>query len=198
MTQHKTTRTQLRQTIRDKRRALTVNEQLTAADQLHQRVSVYLQQHKNTKVALYLSNDGELCTLPLIQWCWQQNLNVYLPVIHPFAKGHLLFLRYTPKTKMAKNKFGIAEPKLDITLVCPAADIDVIFTPLVAFDKTGARLGMGGGFYDRTLAQLKALGTNTRIIGLAHDCQCVDQIPLEAWDMPLQQIFTPSCHYKFS
>ncbi|WP_159287438.1 5-formyltetrahydrofolate cyclo-ligase, partial [Klebsiella pneumoniae] len=104
------------------------------------------------RIALYLANDGELNTQPLIEWLWQQGKQVYLPVLHPFAKGHLLFLHYHTHTPMDKNRYGIAEPKLDQRLICPVRELDIIGTPLVAFDQSGQRLGMGGGYYDRTLA----------------------------------------------
>ena len=87
-----------------------------------------------------------------IKWCWREGKEVYLPVIHPFNKHNLLFLRYGEETQLQNNKFGILEPILDVTTVCPAYMLDVLCTPLVAFDANGARLGMGGGFYDRTLA----------------------------------------------
>ena len=55
---------------------------------------------------------------------------------------------------MLKNKFGIWEPKLNVQNVLPLKELDILFTPLVAFDKQGNRLGMGGGFYDRTFTKL--------------------------------------------
>ena len=103
---------------------------------------------------------------------------------------------------MVKNKYGILEPKLDVRSIVSVTDIDIIFTPLVAFDEFGNRLGMGGGFYDRTLAawyleyqqnkQAKPMP-----IGLAHDCQKVKAIPIENWDIPLPKIITPSTIYHF-
>ncbi|MGJ8693716.1 MAG: 5-formyltetrahydrofolate cyclo-ligase [Thalassotalea sp.] len=147
------------------------------------------------KIALYLPNDSELDTTPFIHWCWQQNIEVYLPVVHPFSPGYLLFFRYQQNTQMINNRFGIPEPKLNISTLALIDELDIIFTPLVAFDHSGNRLGMGGGFYDRTLANVNC--GNTAIIGLAHDCQQVPLLPIEAWDIPLPEIITPSHHYVF-
>jgi 5-formyltetrahydrofolate cyclo-ligase len=93
---------------------------------------------------------------------------------------------------MTYNKFGILEPKLDQTLVKPVKELDLICTPLVAFDSHGHRLGMGGGYYDRTLAHWFKTGEGAQPMGLAHDCQHVEQLPTEAWDIPLPKIITPS------
>lgn len=188
-------RDKLRKEIRQRRRSLSAPFQEQASRSLVDQLTPFIEKERPQSIAIYLSNDGELSTQPLINYCWQQNIDVYLPVLHPFSKGHLLFLHYVQMTPMTSNRYGIAEPQLDVKLVCPAKQIDMIFTPLVAFDKCGARLGMGGGFYDRTLTQLVNSQAKTQVIGLAHDCQCVDKIPTEAWDMPLDQIFTPTKHY---
>ncbi|MCJ8296057.1 MAG: 5-formyltetrahydrofolate cyclo-ligase, partial [Colwellia sp.] len=142
------------------------------------------------------TNDGELATAAFIDWCWQQKKEVYLPVVHPFSRGNLLFLRYQADTPLVSNVFGILEPKLDVTKVCPLAGLDIICTPLVAFDETGARLGMGGGFYDRSLAHWQQ--SKLYPLGLAHDCQLVESIPVESWDIPLPEIITPSKNYYFT
>lgn len=143
------------------------------------------------KVALYLANDGELNPMPSIKWLWQQGIDVYVPVLHPFSKGQLLFLQFTASRELVTNKYGISEPRLNMQNICPVSELDIIFTPLVAFDDLGHRLGMGGGYYDRTLAPFQ---TNHKplAIGLAFDQQKIDKVPIESWDMPLQKIVTPS------
>ncbi len=69
--------------------------------------------------------------------------------------------------------------------------------PLVAFDSQGQRLGMGGGFYDRTLAQTDLMKKSPLRIGLAHDCQYLDYLPVEPWDLPLAWVLTPKHTYQF-
>ena len=203
MEAHLDTRQSLRKTIRNKRLSLSSTMQITSADQLCSLLSEHPKVIAANHIALYLANDGELSTTPFIQWCWAQNKRVYLPVIHPFSKGHLLFLEYTIDTPMIKNRFGIAEPKLNVNLIRSIKNIDIVFTPLVAFDKSGARLGMGGGFYDRTLQTwYEHFKSNSLIrpypIGLAHNCQQVDSIPVEHWDIPIPEILTPTEHFIFN
>jgi len=185
-------RHQIRQQIRSARRLLSEQQQTTAADKLlAQLISLdKIQQAKN--MAISLAFDGEIQTMPFIKWCWENQKQVYLPVLHPFSKGHLLFLHYTPKTEMITNQYGIVEPQLNQQLVCPIHQLDFIFTPLVAFDVQGNRIGMGGGYYDRTLAPWFTKKTGPYPIGLAHDCQHVEQLPIEPWDVPLPEIITPT------
>ncbi len=193
-------RAEIRTDIRNKRRALSKHQQQKAADDLLSQLCSHPKVQAAQHLAIYISNDGELNTFAFIQWCWQQGKQVYLPVIHPFSPGHLLFLHYLPDTEMVKNKYNILEPKLDVRQVCPVNSLDIIFTPLVAFTKSGDRLGMGGGFYDRTLASWYQQVTRSTLakpypIGLAHNCQQVDHIPCEYWDIPLPEIITPSQHF---
>lgn len=188
-------RSQLRKEIRQRRNALAVTEQSNAAIALTKRLSTHSQILQAKRIAIYLSNDGELSTANFIDWCWQNNKEVYLPVVHPFSKGNLLFLDYQEDTELISNRYGILEPKLDVTMVCPLDQLDIICTPLVAFDDSGARLGMGGGFYDRSLAHWQQ--NKTYPLGLAHDCQLVDTVPVEGWDIPLPEIITPSKNYRF-
>lgn len=177
----------LRKTIRERRNALSEEEQYLAAQELSKRLINNIPP-QTKRIAIYLASDGEINPMPFIKQCWQQDIEVYLPVLHPFSAGNLLFLRFDTDTKMTINKYGISEPKLDITNVLPANKLDVIYTPLVAFDAQGNRMGMGGGYYDRTLAANPHIAT----IGIAHDCQQVDKLQVQPWDMPLQKIITPT------
>ncbi|MBY8094722.1 5-formyltetrahydrofolate cyclo-ligase [Vibrio fluvialis] len=185
-------RQELRKLIRQQRNQLSSDIQYQASQDLICRFAALPEMQTCHHIALYLSTDGELDTQPLIEWLWSQGKAVYLPVLHPFSAGHLLFLHYQSSTPMTYNKFGILEPKLDQTLVKPVKELDLICTPLVAFDSHGHRLGMGGGYYDRTLAHWFKTGEGAQPMGLAHDCQHVEQLPTEAWDIPLPKIVTPS------
>ncbi|SJL85255.1 5-formyltetrahydrofolate cyclo-ligase [Vibrio palustris] len=185
-------RQDIRSHVRTLRQKLTPQFQQSAAEQLVKQCVTSQAFIDSQHIALYLSNDGELDTAPLIQALWLQGKSLYLPVLHPFAKGQLLFLHYTPQSTMVDNCFGIAEPKLDQRAIIPAQQLDLICTPLVAFDSQCQRLGMGGGYYDRTLSRWFATGVGAKPLGLAHDCQRVDNIPIEPWDIPLPQIITPT------
>lgn len=179
-------RNQLRQQIRKTRANLTALQQQQAEDSITQQALALIEAQNAQHIALYVSFDGEISTEKLIKTLWAQDKHVYLPVLHPFNPNHLLFLRYLPDTPMLKNKFGILEPKLNVQNVLPLDELDILFTPLVAFDKQGNRLGMGGGFYDRTLQNWQ--NSSFIPVGLAHQCQQVEQLPTEAWDVPLHRI----------
>ena len=181
-----TLRNQLRQQIRKTRANLTALQQQQAEDSITQQALALIEERNAQHIALYLSFDGEISTDKLIKILWAQGKQVYLPVLHPFNPNHLLFLRYLPDTPMLKNKFGIWEPKFNVQNVLPLDELDILFTPLVAFDRQGNRLGMGGGFYDRTLQHWQK--SPFIPVGLAHQCQQVEQLPTEVWDVPLHQI----------
>jgi len=192
-------RAQIRTDIREIRNNLSNNQQIIAAQSLKMNFIQYLKSEKTTNpkhIAIYLSNDGELDTSLLIKELWSLNHTVYLPIIHPFNGANLLFQRYEKNSPMRANHYGILEPKLNCSQICPLPALDYLLMPLVAFDKQGNRLGMGGGFYDRTLARLHEQNwQKPQLIGLAHECQKVENLPIESWDVPLKTIITPDKTY---
>ena len=195
-------RKDIRLAIRAQRKSLSLLFQSQQAELLTKRLSSHSNVKQAKAIAIYIENDGEISTQPFIKFCWKNNIDTYLPVIHPFSKGQLLFLRYHAKTRMVKNSYGISEPALNVHHIIPLESLDIIFTPLVAFDKQGNRLGMGGGFYDRTLKKWhdnykNNVAVKPYPVGLAHDCQMVNKIPSELWDIPLPEIITPSTTLYF-
>tara|TARA_B000000475_G_scaffold165643_1_gene133309 strand:+ start:121 stop:675 length:555 start_codon:yes stop_codon:yes gene_type:complete len=147
---------------------------------------------RNAKhVAIFIPNDGEIETSDTINFLTQQGYLVYLPIL---AGGKLKFAKMGKKYR--KNKFGIDEP-----IYSPyrgAHRMDIILMPLVGFDKHKNRLGMGGGFYDKTLSFHKQL-KNFRVpklFGLAFDSQEVDKLITQPWDVPLDGIITPTRFIK--
>lgn len=186
----------LRQSMRKKRRALTPKQQNTAAKNLLTEILKTPAIHKAKHIALYLPNDGELDPTPIIHWCWKMKKSVYLPVLHPLSHNRLWFIRYTPQTPMTRNKYGILEPKTPYRLIRSAKMLDIALLPLVAFDEQGARLGMGGGYYDRTFSFIRQYNAQRpQLIGLAHEIQKVEKLPIESWDVPLSCIITDTGRY---
>lgn len=185
----------IRKPIRQRRREITSAQQRQFAEQAALRMMAWPPVVMARTVALFLSFDGELDTQPLIEQLWRSGKRVYLPVLHPFSPGNLLFLHYHPHSELVTNRLKIQEPKLDVRDVLPLSQLDVLITPLVAFDEQGQRLGMGGGFYDRTLQNWRAYGV--QLVGYAHDCQRVEKLPVEEWDIPLPAVITPSTVWEW-
>lgn len=177
---------QLRTALRRTRRQLTVDEQALSAEQLMIQLSKQFAFSKADTMAVYLSADGELDLGPTIQWLWQQGVSLVLPIVQGKDRP-LLFARYSPNEPLHCNGFGIAEPlQKDYVAV---QQVTHVLMPLVGFDRRGYRLGMGGGFYDRTFA-IDAKQSRPHLIGIAHECQRVEEVPTDPWDIPLDCIVT--------
>jgi 5-formyltetrahydrofolate cyclo-ligase len=190
---------QIRREVRNRRKQLSAQQQQDAASTLAKKVLNCVLHHGAKRVALFLSIDGEIPTNKTIASLWQNGIEVFIPLIHPFNPKYLLFIRYAPDSLLTRNPLGMLEPKPNCNHVCPLTQLDILFTPLVAFDNTGHRLGMGGGFYDRTLAcHFNQKRTKPQIIGVAHDCQQVDSVPTQSWDIPLSALLTPTKNFYWS
>ncbi|QIW16401.1 5-formyltetrahydrofolate cyclo-ligase [Pasteurellaceae bacterium RH1A] len=174
----------LRKQMQAARLKLSPIEQKQAEQNIIEPALELIHQYQAQNIAFYLPFKGEISPLALMKRLQAAGKSLYLPVLHPFSPGNLLFLHYHDESQLELNRFGIQEPKLDVRQVLPLCKLDLIFTPLVACDKAGNRMGMGGGFYDRTLAQAPHLIS----VGLAHTCQQVESLPIESWDMPLKHI----------
>ena len=190
---------QIRKSIRQQRRALSRREQNQHQQTVIKQIfrTGLLRKHK--RIAVYLDSDGELATDQIIRRLLKMKKQVYLPVLFPFAKNKLLFFPYTKKTRLIKNRFDIEEPKFFRRRITTAS-LSLIFMPLVAFDEQGNRIGMGGGFYDRTLSRCKTQRQSHLpvLIGLAHELQKVNNIDKRSWDIPLDGLITEKKVRKYS
>jgi 5-formyltetrahydrofolate cyclo-ligase len=182
----------LRRQMRQQRRALTPAQGQQAARQLLRHFASHPAFLHSQHIAFYLPNDGELDLRPLIEQAWAMGKHCYLPVLSPLYHNRLWFAPYRPDSPLIKNRFGILEPNHSWRKMRPVWALDLVLTPLVAFDEMGNRLGMGGGYYDRTLAYLerRLVWKKPRLIGAAYDFQCVPALPSASWDVPLHGIVT--------
>src|SRR3989338_3258944 len=190
-------RAQLRRRLRQQRRALGRQAQRKAAHGLHRQLAQHPLFRRARHIALYLPNDGEIDPRPLLRAAQRRGKATYLPVLSPWPRSKMVFQRITAKQRLQKNRFGIDEPRCNRKQQRKVWALDLVLLPLVGFDRHGARLGMGGGFYDRSLAY-RALRKNWHkptLLGLAHECQQVDRLAMASWDVPLQGTVTNKALY---
>ena len=190
-------RAQLRRRLRQQRRALGRQAQRQAARGLHQQLAQHPLFRRARHIALYLPNDGEIDPRPLLRAAQHRGKATYLPVLSPWPRSKMVFQRITAGEALRPNRFGIAEPRRNHARQRKIWALDLILLPLVGFDRHGGRLGMGGGFYDRSLAYRKMRKNwhKPTLLGLAHECQQVDRLELASWDMPLQATVTDKSWY---
>ena len=181
---------EIRKLIRSKRRALTPAQQQSAAKNLASLVTQQPFFQRAKRIGIYLANDGEIDPALLLGIALAAKKTCYLPIIHPLQSNRLLFGEYREGDQLQPNRFGILEPQQKSAAIAPLWSLDLLFMPLVAFDRDGNRIGMGGGFYDRTLAACASQPRKPTLIGLAHQCQEIDSISRQNWDIPLDQIIT--------
>jgi 5-formyltetrahydrofolate cyclo-ligase len=141
-------------------------------------------------IACYLASDDEVNCRRLIERAWRMKKRIFLPVLQKHSE--LKFVEFLSDSKTRTNKYGLEEPVGDNEI--DPHILDLVFTPLVAFDLQGNRIGMGGGYYDRTFSFLNEQHNESRptLVGLAFDCQRVEQIGASTWDIPLFSVFTES------
>jgi len=197
--QQSSLRQNLRTELRSKRKSLSKKEQQAHATQLAEHLCNYPLYKRSKHIAAYLAADGEIDPSLFIRRAWKHNKKIYLPVLLPFS-SRINFVAYTPNSKMKLNRFGIAEPDVHPKLWLRPRQMQLILTPLVGFDMMGNRLGMGGGFYDRSLnfTRFRKNSHAPWLMGLAHQLQCVEQLPLQAHDIPMKMIATEQELYEIS
>lgn len=178
----------LRRHLRERRRALPAAARIAAADALAERLLALPFAPSAGAVAGYWSMDGEIglhrwqLSLPAaVQYC--------LPVLH----GDVLrFAPWRPGQALKPNRYGIPEPDVEPASALDGREMALVVAPLVGFDARGNRLGMGGGWYDRSFAFRRAQAAPPLLVGAAFALQQVDALDAAGWDVPLDAICTES------
>ena len=147
-------------------------------------------------IAIYLPVRGEADPTPILtNTVIDQDVSkqFYLPVLSPAKKNHLAFAKYGKDSVMKLNRFKIPEPDVpNEELLDDPSVLDCVITPLVGVDPQGNRIGMGGGFYDRTFAFKKASNEKPLLIGFCYDFQMIASQSPQDWDVPVDAIVTES------
>ena len=183
-------RDRLRTLLRKRRLAVPAGERMAAAEALAHRLRQLPELNGPAYVAGYWAVQGEislhavLSPRPPFVYC--------LPCLAPGK--HLRFAAWRFGDALVQNRYGIPEPELEPASQRSPNALDVVLVPLVGFDARGHRLGAGGGYYDRSFAFLKAVErpARPRLIGVAYDFQEVDALQVEAWDVAMDAVVTPT------
>jgi len=190
-------RPQLRRMLRNARRALTPSEQRRAAQGLYRQLAQHPLFRRAKHISLYLPTDGEIDPRLLLRAAQRRGKATYLPVLSAWPRTKMVFQRVDPGEKLLPNRFRILEPRINACRQRKVWALDLVLLPLVGFDDAGGRLGMGGGFYDRSLAYLarRQSWRKPTLLGLAHECQKVDRLAQASWDVPLAGTVTDKYWY---
>ncbi len=180
----------LRQQLKAKRRALPKPTRQRAARAVCRQTALQEPIVSAHRVAGYFAVGGELDPAPLLALARQQGKATYLPVIEGDS---LQFAPVDDQTPWTTNRFGIPEPAVAPSRWLAPRDLDLVLTPLVAFDDQGQRLGMGGGFYDRSFSFLHPQShppVTPLLLGLAYEFQRHRALICQPWDIPLAGVVT--------
>ena len=181
----------MRRELRARRRALDAGVRRQAARGLARALARHPYFARARRLATYLARDGEIDPGELVARAWASGRHCYLPVLIDRPWPHLRFAPHTPDTRFVPNRFGIPEPDVPRRMLLPARALDLLLLPLVAFDAHGNRLGMGGGYFDRTLAYQRARAwRRPRLLGLGYAFQQVAGLDAASWDVPLHGVVT--------
>jgi 5-formyltetrahydrofolate cyclo-ligase len=149
---------------------------------------------RSQKIAAYFATDEEFDCSPIIQLILNAKKKCYIPTLSMYGNKKLQFSLYQADTPLQKNRFQIQEPmfseKIELNL------LDIVIFPMVGFDVSGHRLGMGGGYYDRTFESINQ-DKKTYFLGLAYELQKVEALPKDAWDVCLDGVLTEEKFYYF-
>jgi len=181
---------QLRTELRRRRAELELEFRQAAEQQISLFAQSLPQWAAAQHIALYCDIGNEAATGKLATTCRAQGKNLYLPVLQD--NGQLQFALWTDAEELLPNSLGIGEPPATASRHT-TSELDIIFLPLVGWDRSGGRLGMGGGYYDRTLADV----TGPLLIGLAYSIQELDRIPGDSWDIALDGVLTETGIHMF-
>ena len=190
-------RSSLRKSLRQTRRGLSPSQQDYAAMQLYHSINGQRYFRKAKRIAFYLPSDGEIDPSLLLAIAEARGQHCYLPLIHPFRPDRMLFLRYRQGAPLRRHRWGMWQPILRRGALLPARALDIAFVPLVGFDSACNRLGMGKGFYDRTFSfRVRASRRSPKLIGLAHECQRVENLENQTWDVRMDKIVSDWATYQ--
>jgi 5-formyltetrahydrofolate cyclo-ligase len=192
----------LRNELRKRRKNLPSMYRDLAVEEIVRRVTSLTEFNKAKSIAGYAAFDGEVDPFALLSLALNKNKRVFLPRIHRNTDINAMdFVEVHNLAELTSNHFGILEPINAKQDYASPDDLEIVLAPLVGFDNQARRIGMGYGYYDQYFSftlDIPADRKRPYLIGLAFDCQYVNELPLHSKDVPLDIVITESAIYRSS
>ncbi len=189
----------LRRELRARRKQVKPAQRQAAGDKL---VGLALRGHllaKGRRIGLYIPANGEIDVLPLLKRARAMRAYCFLPIVPGQDRKRMWFSLVGERPAWVLNRYGIPEYRHPLAPHLRARALDVLFMPVLGFDAFGCRLGMGGGYYDASLAYLKGARRWRRpwVVGVAYAMQELPSLPSDPWDIPLDAVLTEQGYRVF-
>lgn len=183
---------QLRRELRAARLAIPPRQQRHHSLSVSRHLAQWPAFRHAERIAVYIASGGELALDPVIADIRAAGKTPYLPLLHPFAGNKLWFSQWREEDRLQPNRYAIPEPVAKYRKPMPAFHLDMVLMPLVAFDAHCHRLGMGGGYYDRSFAYRKRHPSLRKplLVGVAHQLQQIDELMVRPWDVAVDAVVT--------
>jgi 5-formyltetrahydrofolate cyclo-ligase len=183
-----------RDALRRQRRNLSARQRAAKDSAIRDHLLSLIRSREARSLAAYWSFDGEPDLEPLCEQLINEGREVGLPVVSGEDGNMMAFHAWHAETTLAPNQYGIMEPAGTVSLAL--GDFDMLVIPLVGYDRTGNRIGMGAGYYDRHLEGLRETPAPLRV-GVAYELQELRSIEQNAWDVPLHCLINETGWIQF-
>ena len=190
---------EIRSSMQSRRSELSARDIKLNSIQLTAHLTAHQLFKRSKRIAGFIANSGEQDPASILGIAQDRGKQCFLPVLNQLYSNRLWFApylkRFSKQDTLKPNRYGILEPPIYPPKNVAPWSFDLVLVPLVAFDRDGGRIGMGGGYYDRTFSftkQQNSIGSRRRtfLLGIAHKFQEVDKIAQAAWDVPIDGIAT--------
>jgi len=184
----KSPKSRMRKEIRRKRANIEAAQRKHWDAAINRHLDRYTELASLKVVAAYMAFDGEPDLMPSLAGLEDRGVKLALPVIRGLpGKAVITFKGWSVASEMRQNRYGISEPAGTRDVII--SDVDLVLVPLVGWDRTGGRLGMGASFYDRLFQPFSELGGPVRM-GVGYELQNVETVPRDPWDIRMHAFLT--------
>ncbi len=176
-----------RQSMQERERTISVSQQEESDFLLQKQFLALAEVQQAETILLFYGMKKEINTQPMLTALQRHGKRVLLPRCLP---QHQMEARIYHPQKIKQHRYGMWEPDEDCAVV-EKAEIDLILVPALCFDRQGRRMGRGGGYYDRYLADYSGV-----TVGLCREVLLCDEVPIDPWDQPVKLVATEGTVYR--